>query len=170
MATKQDGGEGQQGGDAARQRAAEMILGTPDLTDELTDAAARPLIEWGVGQAEAAAGANGVEPAAEGAAPVRRIIKVVNSLAADRRTLEPGQVAEELTLVLDLAERLPRPPELQGRAARASAVADLAAWQTEMDDPTFVRSVLALLLGAQVGSGTGREVQGAGEPVEQGSA
>mgnify|MGYP000358519673 CR=1 FL=1 len=38
-----------------RRRAAEMILGTPDLTDELTDAEARPLLHWGLAQAEFAA-------------------------------------------------------------------------------------------------------------------
>ena len=96
---------------------------------------------------------------AEWAGPVRRIIKVVNSLAADRRTLEPGQVAEELALVLDLADRLPWPPVLQARDARSSMVADLAAWQTEMDDQTFVRSVLALLQGPFAGSGDGRTAE-----------
>jgi len=163
VAREQDGDQRQQVDDVARrrarQRAAEMILSTPDLTDELTDVAARLLIEWGVAQAEAAVATGGTDLAAERAGPVRRVIKVISSLAADRRTLEPEQVAEELTLVLDLADRLPRPPVLQAHSVRSSGVADLAAWQTEMDDRTFVRSVLALLQGPQDGPGSGRGVQ-----------
>jgi len=155
VARDQDGDEQQHFDDAARrrarQRAAEMILDMPSLTDELADAAARPLLEWGVGQAEAEADASDGDLAAERAGPVRRIIKVVSRLAADRHVLEPEQVAEELTLVLDLADRLPRPPALHARPVRSSVVADLAAWQMEMDDRTFVRSVLALLQGALAG-------------------
>lgn len=180
MAKIHDGDQGHHGDQPerkqARQCAAEIVLRMPDLTDELADAAARPLLAWGVIQAEAAAGEpepgqgmdapRDVELLAERIAPVRRIIKVVNSLAADRRTLEPAQVAEELALVLDLADRLPWPPTLQACAVRSSVVADLAAWQTEMNDQTFVRSVLALLQGPVAGSGNGPTVQAAGPVVE----
>ena len=72
-----------------------MILGTPDLTDELTYAAAWPLIRWGLAQAEVVAerlqAANALEvfaaapgladSLADGMSHVRRVIKAVNRLA-----------------------------------------------------------------------------------------
>lgn len=161
MAKGQDGDDRHHPHHRAHQRAPETILNMLDLSDGV----ARPLLDWGVAQVEAAAddlppgrwldAAGDMDLLARRAAPVCRVIKVVSSLVADRRTLEPGQVAEELALVLDLADRLPRPPVPQARAARSSVMADLAAWQTEMDDRTFVRSVLALLQGPRAGSAEG---------------
>ena len=47
----------QVGPEKLRQLAAEMILESSSLTDDLTDEEARPLIAWGLDQADAAAGA-----------------------------------------------------------------------------------------------------------------
>lgn len=154
----------------ARQQAAEMILGSLSLTDKPTDMAARPLLQWGLGEAEALAADLASRPGLDvpGATdlltqqirPVCRVMKVVSSLVADRRRLEPDQVAEELALVLDLTDRLSQTPACQAAGVRSSALADLAAWQTEMDDNTFVRSVVALLQAPGADSDDGREPAG----------
>jgi hypothetical protein len=139
-----------------RQRAAEMILGTPDLTDELTDAAAWPLIRWGLAQAEVVAerlqAANALEvlaaapgladSLADGMSHVRRVIKAVNRLAAERHELEPAVVAEELAYIFELATQLPNPPPA---GVLRTTMAELAGWQREMDTMAFLWALLTLL-------------------------
>jgi len=133
-----------------------MILGTPDLTDELTDAEARPLIHWGLAQAEFAAervqaeNALEVYVAAEGpgealadrVSRVRRVIKAVNRLAAERHELKPDVVAEEMDYILELAGRLPNPPP---KDILSTTLAELAGWQAGMDNAAFVWALLTLL-------------------------
>jgi hypothetical protein len=139
-----------------RQRAAETILGTPDLTDELTDAEARPLVHWGVAQAEVAAeqaqapgalerlaaAAGPGETLADRMSPVRRVMKAINRLAAERHELEPAVVAEEIAYILELAARLPDPPP---QDILHTTLAELAGWQAEMDNLAFVWALLTLL-------------------------
>ena len=134
-----------------RQRAAEGILDAANLTDELTDDEARPLIAWAVSQAEAAADAEVAvglaaddvrEMVANLVTPVRRTIKILNSLTADRRDLAPDEVVEELQYLLDKARNLPDPPPQE---VSHSQLADLAARQGDMDNGAFVQAVLALL-------------------------
>jgi hypothetical protein len=139
-----------------RRRAAEMILGTPDLTDELTDAEARPLVHWGLAQGEVvadrlqAAGAMEALTAAAGPgetladrmSPVRRVMKTINRLATERHELEPVVVAEEIAYILELAARLPDPPP---QGVLPTTLAELAGWQVEMDNQAFVWALLTLL-------------------------
>lgn len=144
--------------DRLRKWAAGMILDTPDLADELTDDEARPLLAWGVAQAEAAARQAAVPEQAAAAlagddlqaalsgrlSPVRRVMKAINSLAADRRQLEAAALVEELQYVVELAGRLPNPPR---QVVDAPTLADLAARQVTMDNGAFVQALLALLAG-----------------------
>jgi hypothetical protein len=133
-----------------------MILGTPDLTDELTDAEARPLLHWGLAQAEfaadrvqaesameafVAAGGPG-EALADRVSRVRRMIKAVNRLATERHELKPEVVAEELAYIFELAGRLPNPPP---EGILSTTLAELAGWQAEMDNAAFVWALLTLL-------------------------
>lgn len=144
------------GPEALRQLAAEGILEAANLTDELTDGEAKPLIAWAVSQAEAAVDAEAVtglaaadlasddlrEMVANRVTPVRRTMKILNSLATDRRDLSPDEVVEELQYLLDKARKLPEPPVGDLPDAR---LADLAGRQGGMDNGTFVQAVLALL-------------------------
>jgi hypothetical protein len=133
-----------------------MILGTPDLTDELTDAEARPLVHWGLAQAEVAAdrvqapgamerlaatGGPG-ETLADRVSPVRRVMKFINRLAVERHELEPAVVTEEIAYIFELAKRLPDPPP---QDILHPTLADLAGWQVEMDNLAFVGALLTLL-------------------------
>ena len=138
------------------QLAAEMILEASSLTDELTDEEARPLIAWGLAQAEATAREVksagrilAVLPAqdhravlAQQLAPVRRAIKAINALAADRSSLSPQDIVEELTHIRALSRWLPYPPPSD---ITDTALAELAAWQTSWDNAAFVWAILALL-------------------------
>ena len=139
-----------------RQRASEMILSASSLTDELTDDEARPLIDWGVRQAEAAAddlaqasqagGAQAVQRPgdvlAERLEAVRRIMKRMNRLVARRQEIPAEEVQEELQRLLSLAGDLPRPPSLN---IGATSLAELGVAQSDLGNEEFVRDLVLLL-------------------------
>lgn len=153
---------------ALQERAAEMVLSMSTMTDDLTDEEARPLIAWAVGQAEAVArevAAGGARGAAPGAAvpdpaelladrltPVRKLVRAVSSLAADRHRLNEEEVAEEIDYVVELGDRLPGAgmrPRTVANGAHAAAP-DLARRQAEMDNREFVIALLGQLPQASV--------------------
>jgi hypothetical protein len=139
-----------------RQLAAETILEISGLTDNLTDEEARPLIAWGLSQAESAVHQvvatsqtvdmlpqDDLTPVlTERLGPVRRVMKAINSLTADRFGLSPGELAGELAYIQDLAQKLPSPPPL---AAADIAVGDLPARQASLDNSAFVSAMLSML-------------------------
>ena len=146
-----------------RRMAAEMILETASLTDELTDAEARPLIDWCLREGEAAASAasavDATDPAQapgddlrgalmERIAPVRRLMRAINALAGKRRDMRSRQVFEELDAIRSLAQELPEPG---GAAITDVALAELAAWQTGFDNGAFVGALVYLLQGMPIG-------------------
>jgi hypothetical protein len=141
--------------DLAQKLAVGSILETPNLTAELTDKEAQPLIDWGVSQAKAAVptglvrhlvvalpGDDGREAVLQRTRPVRRVMRAINSLTADRHHLALREVCEELAYILDLSRQLPLPRA--GNVTR-TALAELAAWQREMDPYAFVWAILTLL-------------------------
>lgn len=141
----------------SRRLAAEMILEASGLTDELTDEQSRPLIGWALSQGEAAADAlstsidlnlvpagDAQEMLAERLSPVRRMMLSINSLAGQRRDLDPRQVYSKLETIRALAEELPAPG---GASVSDTALAELAAWQTGFDNGAFVGAVLYLVQG-----------------------
>jgi len=147
-----------------RQVAAEIILSAPDLTDTLTDDEARPLIRWGVMQAEAAAddlaeasqatggnpsGSNPGDILTDRLDPVRRVMKCINRLVGNRRGPPPEEVLEELERLFALAEGLPRPPQSE---IAAVSVAELGARGTELDKGAIVQAIVGLLEGSTWGS------------------
>jgi hypothetical protein len=141
-----------------RQLAAETILETSGLTDNLTDEEARPLIAWGLSQAASAvhqvvATSQAIDmlpqddptPAlTERLGPVRRVMKAINSLTSDRHNLSSEEVAGELAHIQDLAQNLPSPPPF---AAADIAVDDLPARQAGLDNSAFVSAMLSMLGG-----------------------
>jgi hypothetical protein len=141
--------------------AAEIIVESSSLTDELTDEEASPLLFWGLAQAESAVDAvvatqgvpvghvRAVLPAADfhavlagRLAQVRRMVKAISTLAADRHDLSAQEMVEELEYIRTLAGSLPDIPSL---TITDTTLAELAAWQTGFDNAEFVRAILALL-------------------------
>ena len=148
-----------------RPMAAEMVLEAASLTDELTDEAVRPLIDWYLRQGEAAASAAadalsaGKDPARvpdeerrevliERLAPVRQLIRAINALVGERRELSTRQVFDELDAIRALAQGLPVPG---GVAVTDVALAELAAWQTGFNNGAFAGALLYLLQGMPIG-------------------
>jgi hypothetical protein len=139
-----------------RRQAAEMVLEASSLTDELTDEEARPLIAWGLDQAKAAADELAlVDQAmasfrtddvrsilADQLTPLRRTMKLINALTADRRDLSSEELFEELQYLLELAERLPHPPTLTDPQV---PLAELSARQSDLDNAAFVKAIMILL-------------------------
>jgi hypothetical protein len=56
--------------------------------------------------------------------------------------LETPNLTDELAYILDLSRQLPLPP---ARPVTRTALAELAAWQNEMDNAAFVWAILTLL-------------------------
>lgn len=169
----------QVGPEKLRQLAAEMILESSSLTDDLTDEEARPLIAWGLDQADAAAGAvassqriskanlipalppDDLRAALAGRmGPVRRLIKSIGVLAADRYELSSQEMAEELENIRTLAGELPAQAML---SITDIGTAELTARHTELSNVEFVEALLTLLE-----PGHGRQEQEAKERTETG--
>jgi hypothetical protein len=138
------------------QWAAEVILASSSLTDGLSDDEARPLIAWGLAQAQAAAqemaaaglvtaglpGDDAHNSVADRLTPVRRIMKGVTRLASERHELSPQDLFEELQYLLELARGLPQPPAWDKPEI---PLAELAGLQTGLDNAAFVQAILGLL-------------------------
>jgi hypothetical protein len=139
-----------------RRQAAEMVLGASSLTDELTDEEARPLLGWALEQANAAADKLALTdqvmaamPAedvrsmlADQLTPLRLTMKRINGLTADRHSLSPQDLFEELKYVVELAGGLPHPPFLTDPQV---PLAELSAQQVDLDNAAFIQAILALL-------------------------
>jgi hypothetical protein len=102
--------------DARKRLAIEMILESESLTDYLQDDEAEILLDWGMTQAEAYALAT-QEIADEeearlaidqGVTTVRRAMRFINELVAERMDLSDGELVEELLHFIPLARELPR--------------------------------------------------------------
>jgi len=102
--------------DARKRLAIEIILESESLTDYLQDDEAETLLDWGLTQAEAYALAT-QEIADEeearlaidqGVTTVRRAIRFINALVAERMDLSDGEMVKELLHLTSLAKELPR--------------------------------------------------------------
>ena len=109
--------------DARKRLAIEMILESESLTDYLQDDEAETLLEWGLAQAEAYALAT-QEIADEeearlaidqGVTTVRRAMRLINDLVAERMDLSDGEMVEELLHLISLARELPRVQAIAGQ-------------------------------------------------------
>ena len=108
--------------DARKRLAIEMILKSEGLTDYLQDDEAEILLDWGMTQAEAYALAT-QEIADEeeahlaidqGVTTVRRAMRFINELVAERMDMSDGEMVEELLHLIPLARELPRVQAIAG--------------------------------------------------------
>lgn len=120
--------------------AAETILDSEGLTDGLEDAAAKRLLKWGVAQAERLANQIAAQDLDRSVSRLRRLIKRVNNLAANRASLSDDEFAAELDELVATADELfgPRGP---GR----TVVKPLLAGQARLDEAALVEQITALL-------------------------
>ena len=102
--------------DARKRLAIEMILKSESLTDYLEDDEAETLLDWGLAQAEAYALATGEKANEEearlaldqGVKTVRRVMRFINDLVAERIDLSDGEMLEELLRLVSLIRELPK--------------------------------------------------------------
>ncbi len=128
--------------EAERQKrlAAQMILDSESLTDDLEDAAAKHLLNWGVALAERLAieaAGDDVEPSVGG---LRRLIKRVNNLVAGQATLTDGEFAVELDELAAMAGQL-LDLHIQSQTASQSLLAE----RNRLDDAALAERITALL-------------------------
>ncbi len=97
-----------------KQLAAEMILQSEGLTDELEDEEAEALLDWGLERAEAFA--NTTEGLSEkearsaieaGVGWVRRVMKAINKLIGARYEMADDEMLEELLHLISVIEEKP---------------------------------------------------------------
>jgi len=120
--------------------AVEMILNSEGLTDDLQDAAAKRLLNWGVVQAERLATGAGGDELDRVLSRLRRLVKRVNSLVADRSTLGDDEFAAMLNELVAAAS------ELFGRRDPSQvAVEPLLAGRRRLDEAALVEQITALL-------------------------
>ena len=109
--------------DARKRLAIEMILESESLTDDLQDDEAGILLDWGLTQAEAYALATQEITDKEetrlaldqGVTTVRRAMRFINDLVAERMDLSDGEMLEKLLHLISLAGELPRVQALAGK-------------------------------------------------------
>ena len=109
--------------EARKRLAIEMILKSEGLTDDLEYDEAEILLDWGLAQAEAYA-LDTQEIADEeetrltldkGVTTVRRAMRLINDLVAERMDLNDGEMVEELLRLVSLAKELPRVQVILGQ-------------------------------------------------------
>ena len=102
--------------EARKRLAIEILLESESLTDDLQDDEAEILLDWGLAQAEACALATqeiaNEEEARlaldQGVTTVRRAMRLVNDIVAERMDLGDGEMVEDLLRLVSLVKDLPR--------------------------------------------------------------
>lgn len=128
--------------EAERQKrlAAQMILDSESLTDDLEDAAAKRLLDWGVAQVERLVEEAANDDVERSVGGLRRLIKRVNNLVADQATLTDGEFAVELDELAAMAGQL-LGLHIQSQTASQSLLAE----RNRLDDAALVERITALL-------------------------
>jgi hypothetical protein len=122
------------------QLAAEMILDSEGLTDDLEDAAAKHLLAWGIAQAKRLATERTDEDPERAVSSLRRLIKRVNNLVADRAELSDDEFAVELDELVALAGE-----RIDLRAQGHSVTQSLLVERGHPDEAALVERITALL-------------------------
>jgi len=122
-----------------KQMAVEMILDSESLTADLEDAAARRLIKWSIDHAERLAAETSGDDLDRAVSRLRRVIKRVNNLVADRAALSDDEFAAEVKDLVALAERIG--VKSQDQTDTQNILVD----KTQSDDATLVERITALL-------------------------
>jgi hypothetical protein len=132
-----------------KQRAAEMILESEALTDDLKDTAAKHLLDWSVAQAERLATERAEKDLDRALSSLRRVTKRINNLVADRAGLTDSEFATEL------AELFAATNKLSGfRAQVQVATQSLLAERNRLDEATLVERITLLLTPSEPEGGT----------------
>ena len=126
--------------------AAEIILDSEGLTDDLEDAAAKPLLAWSVAQAKRLATEAAGHDLDRTVSGLRRVIKRVNNLVADRAILTGDEFAAELDELVTMTSNLTG-STVQGQVAMQSLLAD----RGHLDDAALVEQITALLVPSKAG-------------------
>ncbi len=119
--------------EARKRLAIEMILESESLTDDLQDDEAGILLDWGLTQAEAYALATQEITDEEetrlaldqGVTKVRRAMRFINDLVAERMGLSDGEMLEELLDLTSLARELPRVQAIAGQKEEEEILEDI---------------------------------------------
>lgn len=120
--------------------AAQVILDSEGLTDDLEDVAAKRLLDWGVAHAERLAVEAADDDPERSVGSLRRLIKRVNNLVADRATLSDDEFAAELDDLAAMATEL-LGLHVQSQTAARSLLAELS-W---LDEAALVERITGLL-------------------------
>lgn len=123
-----------------RQLAAEAILDSEGLTDDLKDAAAKHLIKWGVAQAERLATEAADDDVDQVVSDLRRLVKRINNLVADRTSLTDDEFAAELDELTAAAGHLTG-LRVQSQVAAQSLLTS----RERLDEAAMVEQIIALL-------------------------
>ena len=122
------------------QLAAEMILESEGLTDDLEDAAAKRLLAWGIAQAKRLAIQAADDDPDRAVSNLRRVIKRVNNLVADGAALSDAEFAAKVDELVALAgEKIGIRVQSQPRPQT------LLADRSQLDPVTLVERITALL-------------------------
>jgi signal transduction histidine kinase len=119
--------------EARKRLAIEMILESESLTDDLQDDEAGILLDWGLTQAEAYALATQEITDEEetrlaldqGVTTVRRAMRFINDLVAERMGLSDGEMLKELLDLTSLARELPRVQAIAGQEEEEEILEDI---------------------------------------------
>ena len=151
-----------------KRRAAEMILDSEALTDDLKDTAAKRLLGWSVAQAERLATEKAEKDLDRALSSLRRVTKRINNLVADRAGLTDSEFATELDELFTAAN------ELSGfRAQIQVATQSLLAERRRLDEAALVERITLLLTPSELeggtppeGAKTGRSLRGHSDKSE----
>jgi len=135
-----------------KRRAAEMILESEALTDDLKDTAAKQLLDWSVAQAERLATERAEKDLDRALSSLRRVTKRINNLVADRAGLTDSEFATELDELFAAANEL-----LGFRAQIEVATPPLLAERSRLDEAAMVDRITLLLTPSETKGGTPAE-------------
>ncbi|MFZ5915917.1 MAG: hypothetical protein ACOYZ7_03200 [Chloroflexota bacterium] len=124
-----------------RRTAAEMLLDSEGLTDDLQDAAAKKLLAWGLAQAERLITATTDQDPDQATSGLRRVMRRVNSLVARQASLDDAEFAAEVNDLMALAAARLHQRRLPETVAAQSLLLERAG----LDEETLVERLVRLL-------------------------
>lgn len=126
--------------DRQEQLVADMILDSEGLTDDLEDAAAKRLLAWGLAQAKQLAAEATDDDPDRTVSNLRRVIKRINNLVADREILSDAEFAAEVgELVALTGEKIGL--RVQSQSSSQTLLVD----RRHLDAERLVETITALL-------------------------
>lgn len=128
--------------------AVERLLDSEGLTDGLEDTAAKRLLDWGLAQTERLATETADDELERSTGGIRRLIKRVNNLIADRAMLTDDEFTAEVDDLQSLAAE-----KLGARVQSAMAVQPLLSERGRLSEKEMVERLTALLTPPEANDG-----------------